>query len=263
MAVNKVDLNGETVLDLTTDTVTPETLAAGVMAHNARGEKIIGTYVDKECYAFIVVSYSSGSTCTCTNGSTVLTATDTSGVYVFAIPEAGSWTVSISSTAHPTPVAKTVSITSYGQSVGVTLAYIRNLLSYDNKYPNNSGGWVQTTVTKLWGEYSSVAATANGNGLEFPSATSIMTTNWSQDLSAFNSLYVNVPASSRQITVSVMKSLGGEMGYKNSNVLAQANIDGTSSQFRLDVSAVNDNCYIVIGVGSTFTATVAQVWLEA
>lgn len=214
-------------------------------------------------YAFIVVNYPAGSVCTCSKGSRTMKAKDTSGVYVFPIPEAGSWTVSVSSTAHPTPVTKTVSITSYGQSVGVTLAYIRNLLSYGNKYPNNTGGWVQTTVTKLWGEYSAAAATANENGLVFPSATSIMTTDWLQDLSAFNSLYVNVPASSRQITVSAMKSLGGEMGYKNSNVLAQANIDGTSSQFRVDVSAVNDSCYIVIGVGSTYTATVAQVWLEA
>lgn len=214
-------------------------------------------------YAFIVVNYPAGSVCTCSKGSRTMKAKDTSGVYVFAIPEAGNWTVSASSTAHPAPVTKTVSITSYGQSVGVTLAYIRNLLSYDNKYPNNTGGWVQTTVTKLWGEYSAAAATANENGLVFPSATSIMTTNWTQDLSIFDSLYVNVPASSRQITVSVMKSLGGEMGYKNSNVLAQANIDGTSSQFRVDVSAVNDSCYVVIGVGSTYTATVAQVWLEA
>lgn len=214
-------------------------------------------------YAFIVVNYPAGSVCTCSKGSRTMKAKDTSGVYVFPIPEAGSWTVSVSSTAHPTPVTRTVSITSYGQSVGVTLVYTKYLLDYANQYTDRTGGWVQTTVTKLWGEYSSVAATANGNGLEFPSATSIMTTDWVQDLSAFDSLYVNVPASSRQITVSVMKSLGGEMGYKNSNVLARANIDGTSSQFRLDVSVVNESCYIVIGVGSTYTATVAQVWLEA
>ena len=214
-------------------------------------------------YAFIVVNYPAGSVCTCSKGSRTMKAKDTSGVYVFPIPEAGSWTVSVSSTAHPTPVTRTVSITSYGQSVGVTLVYTKYLLDYANQYTDRTGGWVQTTVTKLWGEYSSVAATANGNGLEFPSATSIMTTNWPQDLSTFDSLYVNVPASSRQITVSVMKSLGGEMGYKNSNVLAQTNIDGTSSQFRLDISAVNDSCYVVIGVGSTYTATVAQVWLEA
>lgn len=214
-------------------------------------------------YAFIVVNYPAGSVCTCSKGSRTMKAKDTSGVYVFPIPEAGSWTVSVSSTAHPTPVTRTVSITSYGQSVGVTLAYTKYLLDYANQYTDRTGGWVQTTVTKLWGEYSAAAATANGMGLEFPSATSIMTTNWPQDLSAFDSLYVNVPASSRQITVSVMKSIGGEMGYINSNVLAQANIDGTHSQFCLDVSAVNDSCYIVIGVGSTYTATVSQVWLEA
>lgn len=43
MAVNKVDLNGETVFDLTTDTITPEALDIGVTAHDARGIKIVGT----------------------------------------------------------------------------------------------------------------------------------------------------------------------------------------------------------------------------
>lgn len=43
MAVNKVDLNGGIVLDLTADTVTPEALDVGVTAHDARGIKIVGT----------------------------------------------------------------------------------------------------------------------------------------------------------------------------------------------------------------------------
>ena len=43
MAVNKVEVNGETKLDLTQDTVTPETLLAGTTAHNAAGEPITGT----------------------------------------------------------------------------------------------------------------------------------------------------------------------------------------------------------------------------
>lgn len=43
MEVNKVDLaSGETLLDLTSDTVTPETLAEGETAHNAAGEQIVG-----------------------------------------------------------------------------------------------------------------------------------------------------------------------------------------------------------------------------
>lgn len=42
MAVNKVEVNGETKLDLTQDTVTPENLLSGATAHNAAGERITG-----------------------------------------------------------------------------------------------------------------------------------------------------------------------------------------------------------------------------
>ena len=43
MANNKVQLSDGTVLlDLTGDTVTPETLMAGVIAHDAAGEQIVG-----------------------------------------------------------------------------------------------------------------------------------------------------------------------------------------------------------------------------
>lgn len=43
MSVNEVVYNGETLIDLKSDTVTPETLAEGVTAHAANGEKIVGT----------------------------------------------------------------------------------------------------------------------------------------------------------------------------------------------------------------------------
>lgn len=43
MAVNKVEINGQVAIDLTQDTVTPETLKKGVTAHSASGEKITGT----------------------------------------------------------------------------------------------------------------------------------------------------------------------------------------------------------------------------
>ena len=44
MAVNKVAVNGAVQLDLTADTVTPETLLKGTTAHNAAGELITGVY---------------------------------------------------------------------------------------------------------------------------------------------------------------------------------------------------------------------------
>ena len=43
MGVNKVEFGGDTLIDLTSDTVTPETLAEGETAHNAAGEEITGT----------------------------------------------------------------------------------------------------------------------------------------------------------------------------------------------------------------------------
>ena len=45
MAVNKVVYGGETVIDLTNDSVTPETLALGVTAHDKSGNAIVGTMV--------------------------------------------------------------------------------------------------------------------------------------------------------------------------------------------------------------------------
>ena len=50
MAVNKVEINGKTVLDLTGDSVTPEQLAQGTTAHNAAGEQITGTYTAEVFY---------------------------------------------------------------------------------------------------------------------------------------------------------------------------------------------------------------------
>lgn len=43
MAVSKVIYCGDTLIDLTEDSVTPETLAEGVTAHDASGQKITGT----------------------------------------------------------------------------------------------------------------------------------------------------------------------------------------------------------------------------
>lgn len=49
MAVNKVVLGSETLLDLTGDTVTRDTLLAGHTAHNAAGEQIEGEYTPRMC----------------------------------------------------------------------------------------------------------------------------------------------------------------------------------------------------------------------
>ena len=44
MAINKVVYKGDILIDLTTDTVSPETLAVGATAHDKSGELIVGTF---------------------------------------------------------------------------------------------------------------------------------------------------------------------------------------------------------------------------
>ena len=46
--INKVIVNGETKIDLTADTVDPDSLAEGFTAHDKTGQKIIGTLSDKD-----------------------------------------------------------------------------------------------------------------------------------------------------------------------------------------------------------------------
>lgn len=72
-------------------------------------------------YAVIGVTYPTGSTCTCTNGSKTLTAKDTSGKALFVIPSAGTWTVKAVKGSQS--ASKAVSITAEGQVATVTLIF--------------------------------------------------------------------------------------------------------------------------------------------
>ena len=72
----------------------------------------------KSVYAFIDATYPAGVICTATKGGIVITAPDTSGHFVFTIPEAGTWVISADG------IEETVVISSYGQSETVELKYI-------------------------------------------------------------------------------------------------------------------------------------------
>ena len=72
--------------------------------------------------ATINITYPAGSTCTCTDGVTTLTAPDTSGTWACIVPNVGTWTVSC--TDGTKSKSADVAITTDGQSVSVTLKYI-------------------------------------------------------------------------------------------------------------------------------------------
>ena len=71
--------------------------------------------------ATINITYPAGSTCTCSDGTTTLSAPDTSGTWACIVPNAGTWTVT--STSGTETDSKAVTITTDGQSTSVELSY--------------------------------------------------------------------------------------------------------------------------------------------
>lgn len=99
-------------------------------------------------YAVIGVTYPSGSTCTCTNGSKTLTAKNTSGKAIFVIPSTGTWTVKAVSGSKST--SKTVSITAEGQVATVTLTF--EMILFDGGDNTSvTGGWAYTITNSGYG----------------------------------------------------------------------------------------------------------------
>lgn len=99
-----------------------------------------------DTYAFIVVTYPAGSTCTATDGVTTLTAQDTSGSWVCKVPNAGTWT--ITSTDGTYTKSAIVVINSEGQRETVTIIYRLYIIQ---------GGIAKVTLTPTGGtvtEYS-------------------------------------------------------------------------------------------------------------
>lgn len=100
--------------------------------------------------ASIVVSYPAGSTCTCTLGSKVLTAKDTSGKWVFGLPSIGDWVVKAVKGSQS--ASKAVSITAEGQAETVTLMY--ELILFDGGDNTSvTGGWTYTITNSGYNGY--------------------------------------------------------------------------------------------------------------
>lgn len=142
MANSKVIFFGETLIDLTQDTVEADALLAGYTAHDKNGETITGTLA---LFAVISVTYPAGSVCTCTKGTKSYKAKNTSGLALFAVPEAGAWTVSC--TDGTQTASTTVTVTADGEAVNVKLAYDLRLFDNGDECAGVTGGWTNAGYT--------------------------------------------------------------------------------------------------------------------
>lgn len=273
MGNSKIVYYGETLIDLTGDTVEAAKLLKGVTAHDKKGDPITGTFEEVTPYAIISVTYPEGSVCTCSSGSVTLTAKDTSGKALFVIPFAGTWTVKAVSGSKSK--SKAVSITAEGQVETVELGY--SLVIYEaGVFGANSAGT----------QFSAARKDDNNNASSITKESSYML--WECDTNAYCMFYIspkascagyktlNISVTNARMTIDTDETGKGKWGLSSST-----NVKGTgfvavtnfskfsgSKTLTLDVSNVGDTEYYVAmqfgtpTVGGSFSARVTKIWLE-
>lgn len=215
--------------------------------------------------ASIVVSYPAGSTLTCTLGSKVLTAKDTSGKWVFGLPSIGDWVVKAVKGSQS--ASKAVSITAEGQVETVTLMF--ELLLFDNglvdgiawDHVYNQDSQASSSISDVIKMYS--WSWDNNISLQRPVARRGISS--AIDLSKYSMLKIRTKACARSdgdAELQIGSSLAG-------HDLVEASITKTAGQTTsIDVSAIAKSSFITIWArsgneyGNTIDISFDKVWLE-
>ena len=318
MGNSKIVYYGETLIDLTGDTVEAAKLRKGITAHDKKGEKVTGTLADvtqatpaitvdaageitasatqaagvvaagtmsatkqltvqaaktvtpsasaqtavakgvfttgiitvAAVYAVIRVTYPSGSTCTCTSGSTTLEAKDTTGTALFIITAKGTWTVKAVKGSQS--ASKAVSITADGQVATVTLAF--ELVLFKNGAYQNIGSFNNATITN-----GNLVMTASGNDGAGGSIHRTFVTDIKLDLTNYKTLTfslaeftINSPyPTSRKVWLGVSsntiawQAIPADSNVKAKTVLTNTN-QGTNKTVTVDISALTGSFYVFV-----------------
>lgn len=187
--------------------------------------------------ATIDITYPAGSTCTCSDGTTALSAPDTSGTWACIVPNAGTWTISC--TKGSDSDSATVAISTDGQTASVEL-------SYQIVFVNGSGQATKTPAVKKFGKYNSeltftqnsdrytVSVQANdGNYGGYSTAY------FTVDLTKYSTIKLVINATQaggREYFLTVWKTLGSDYA---DNKVAQVTIpSGSKTTVTLDVSSL-------------------------
>lgn len=113
--------------------------------------------------ATINVTYPSGATLTCSYGSTVYTATTTTGSYQFKVHEVGTWV--IKAVQGSEEVSTSVSITTDGQSESVELSFVK-IYGISRNVTSSSPAWARTDDAVGLTATASVGTTAGSSDFD-------------------------------------------------------------------------------------------------
>lgn len=189
--------------------------------------------------ATINITYPSGSTCTCSDGTTTLSAPDTSGTWACIVPNAGTWTAT--STSGTETDSKAVTITTDGQSTSVELSYALFLFKPNAPSDIIAGEWEMPGNSTVTAEAELVVKSVNNyNGNRDISAR----TKGQIDLTEYSTLQATCKASGGSNTKLEV--------YSGSSVVASAAIGTNLTTVTVDISALSG--LHSIGFGGRHTA---------
>lgn len=238
------------------------------------GVRLVGTGSGSvEPFAVIYAHYKPGAVCVCSDGVTTLTAGDTSGDYVFLLPNAGTWTVT--ATLDGLPSSYTVAITHRYQCEQVLLDriyFIRGgvgLLTADEwilgwrgssspktTLDENGSPYFQCNIS--YGRGSAQIAHRINFGLT-PHYTTLHATYEKTESAGSNLKHVAVG-----YTDLISQGENDLINSRTDYLIASTDKSPSSSalnEVSLDVSAVTREHYIALWVG-TVNVKVRDFWLE-
>ena len=218
--------------------------------------------------ATINITYPSGSTCTCSDGTTTLSAPDTSGTWACIVPNAGTWTAAATDGVENT--SESVSITTDGQTVAVELSYYTYLFKPNTDTTNVTGGWQLNSKGSLDSAGDQLVATFT-NAYDRGNAFNVATIN-KIDFTEFTTLVATCKAADknnaapRSATFAVASTQAGfNAAGTASTKVASTTFSNSTTTVQIDVSGISGSYYVTFVVElsnyNTGTLTVDEVKL--
>ena len=178
--------------------------------------------------ATINVTYPAGSTCTCSDGTTTLTAPNTSGSWTCIVYNAGTWTAT--ATDGDKSKSADVVITTDGQTESVTLLYITYLFKDGETYDSLTGGWQGTVNAEKQALQLIVQAGKTQN----------VHTKSKVDMTDYSTISAKTDANIRNVSLVLVI----EDSYAASKPVAKAELDTASDEVSLDISNITGSHFI-------------------
>lgn len=228
--------------------------------------------------ATINITYPAGSTCTCSDGTTTLSAPDTSGTWACIVPNAGTWTAAATDGVENT--SESVSITTDGQIVAIELSYLLWLYKSGNTYNAVTGGWSVSKHPSTGGSFDGVltlnadsmllSTEVFGGSVGYANAF----TNNSIDLTGVNTLkfkitgigdtaYSDKEGNTHKFRFSLV--VANERPTKQNPTFAADMKILATGEYSVDVSAVTAGyvgIWITTGGYNKTTLTISEIWGE-